>query len=275
MGAALDHDVLSFYRSELSRRHILTPEEERDLALRYRGGDREAGQRLIEGCLSFVLTIARQYRRWGTPLEDLVQQGNIGLLKAADRFDPERGYRLASFAKFWIRAEIREYVFRNHRVVCLGSSSAERRAVRYFRQAFVSDAALLSEKTGLSRRSADAMMPLLATPETPFDTPLHADGRPLSDSLEHAAPSPEEEMCRADERAHLESALRTVLSELSPREQQIVERHLMSDEPETLAQLGVEFGVTKERIRQVEERAKKQIRGRLQTLAGEAVAHWG
>lgn len=271
MGATPRPDALSMYRAEVSRRRSLTAEVERDLALRWKAGDREAGRLLVEACLSYVLTIAREYRRWGAPLEDIVQQGNIGLLKAAERFEPERGYRLSTFAKFWIRAEIREYVFCNYRVVRLGSSKAERRAVRFYRKAFVDDPAALAEATGLSERRAHALMPVLAGREASLDMAPHGDGRATSDCLADGAPSPEEELCLADERARLESALKTALAELSPREQQILERRLMSDEPETLAQLGAALGVSAERVRQVEERAKQRMRGRLRALAGEVI----
>lgn len=271
MEASTGPTAMSLYRTELARRRLLTAEEEHALALRWKAGDGAAGRRIVEACLSYVLTIAFEYMRWGVSLEDLVQQGNIGLLKAAERFDPARGVRLASFARFWIRAEIRDYVTKNHRLVRIGSSKAERRAVRYYRRAVVRDAAALAEKTGLSERRAHALLPLLAAPEASLDTPPHEDGRVLSDSLADGARSPEEEACRRDEEARLSSALRTVVAELSPREQQIVERRLMSDEPETLEQLGAAFGVSKERVRQIEERAKLRMRGRLRELAGELV----
>lgn len=271
MGAAPRPDALSMYRAEVSARPILTAEVERDLAVRWKAGDREAGRLLIEASLSYVMAIAREYRRWGPPLEDIVQQGNIGLLKAVERFEPDRGYRLVTFAKYWIRAEIREYVMRNHRVVRLGSSKAERRAVRFFRRAFVNDPAVLAEKTGLCEGRAHALMPVLAGREVSLDAAPHGDGRAPSDSMADGALSPEEELCRADERARLECALKAALAELSPREQQILERRLMTDEPETLAQLGAAFGVSAERVRQVEERAKERVRGRLRALADDAV----
>lgn len=261
--------ALSMYRAEIARRRILTAEVERELALRWKAGDREAGRLLIEACLSYVLTIARQYRRWGAPLEDLVQQGNLGLLQAAARFDPARGYRLATFANFWIRAEIRDYVTRNYRIVRLGASKAERRAVRFFRQAFVKDAPTLAERTGLSEGRAHALLPLLAGPDAPLDT------SPQRDDLADGAPSPEMEVCLADERARLQCALQTALAELSPREQQVLERRVMADESATLAELATVFGVSRERVRQVEERAKQRMRGRLQMLAGEVVAQRG
>ena len=132
LSASAKHDIMQMYHAELSRRRLLTPELERKLSDGWKAGDRDAGRQIVEAFLPYVMSIAREYRRWGTPFEDIVQQGNIGLLEGARRFDPERGYRLVTFAQFWIRAEIREYVLRNHRVVRVGSSKAERRAVRFF-----------------------------------------------------------------------------------------------------------------------------------------------
>ncbi|MDI3287177.1 sigma-70 family RNA polymerase sigma factor [Polyangium sp. 15x6] len=255
-------DALSMYRAEIARRRILSAEVERELAIRWKAGEREAGRLLVEACLSYVMTIAREYRQWGAPFEDLVQQGNIGLLQAAERFDPTRGYRLATFANYWIRAEIRDYVTRNYRIVRLGTSKAERRAVRFFRRAFARDAATLAERTGLSEQRAHELIPLLAGPDAPIDTGAQSDG-PADSAL-----SPEAEVCRADEHAQITRAVKAALSELSPREQQVLERRIMSDEPATLAELGAAFGVSKERVRQVEEQAKKRMRGHLRTLAG-------
>lgn len=257
------------YRAEIARRRILSAEVERELAIRWKTGDREAGRLLVEACLSYVMTIAREYRSWGAPFEDLVQQGNIGLLQAAERFDPARGTRLATFANYWIRAEIRDYVTRNYRIVRLGTSKAERRAVRFFRRAFVRDAATLAAQTGLSEQRAHELIPLLAGPDAPIDTSPHNDG-PADSAL-----SPEAEVCRADEHAELTRAVKAALAELSPREQQVLERRLMADEPATLAELGAAFGVSKERIRQVEEQAKQRMRGRLRMLASEVVAPHG
>src|SRR5689334_13402704 len=123
MNTTWERAAFSAYRTQLANRATLTPEAERELAIRFKAGDRLAGHKLVEACLPFVMTIALEYRRWGLPLEDVVQEGNIGLLKAAERFDPDRGCRLATYAAYWIRAEIREYVARGYRIVRLGSST--------------------------------------------------------------------------------------------------------------------------------------------------------
>ena len=159
--AAPGRGAFSFYRSQLSSQTTLTPAEEHDLALRWRTGDQAAGQKMIEACLPFVMTIALEYRRWGLPLEDIVQEGNIGLLKAAERFDPARGCRLATYAAYWIRAEIREYVARGYRIVRLGSSKSERRALRVYRRTREKNPATLAKLSGLTKERAAELLPLL------------------------------------------------------------------------------------------------------------------
>jgi len=161
MTASWDRAAFSVYRTQLANTETLTAEAERGLALRFRAGERDAGRRLIEACLPFVMTIALEYRRWGLPLEDIVQEGNIGLLKAAERFDPDRGCRLATYAAYWIRAEIREYVARGYRIVRLGSSKSERRALRHYRKTHERDPEVLAERSGLSEARATELLPLL------------------------------------------------------------------------------------------------------------------
>ncbi len=137
------------YRHDLRRIEMLDAETERDLARRWGAGDRAAGDRLVETCLPFVISIAREYRHWGVPLEDLVQQGNIGLLRAAARFDPQRECRLATYAATWIRGEVRECATRSHRIVRVGSTHTERVALRRFRDGSASSAEELAERSGM------------------------------------------------------------------------------------------------------------------------------
>ena len=122
------------YIRSLGERPPLEADEERELARRWAEGDDRAGHRLIEASLPFVIRVAKGYQRWGIPLEDLIQQGNLGLLKAAKKFDPTKDCRLITYANYWIRAEIRDYVVRGYRIVRLGSTATERRAIRVFRR---------------------------------------------------------------------------------------------------------------------------------------------
>jgi RNA polymerase sigma-32 factor len=265
--------ALSHYRAQVARRPRLTPDRERELSRAYQRGNREAGRRLIEGCLDTVIVIALEYRRWGAPLEDLVQEGNIGLLKAAERFDPERGCRLATYAAYWIRAEIREYVARGYRIVRLGSSKSERRALRVYRKTHEKDPEALAEMSGLTPARATELLPLLMARDVSLERSPTDDGKAPVDRLADEGRSPEEEACLADQRAHLKAALHKVVAELSPRERRIVRQRWLTDEPKTLEQLGAAFGVSKERVRQLEERAKKRMRARLEeVMGGEPIA---
>ena len=202
-------------------------------------------------------------------MEDIVQEGNIGLLKAAERYDPERGCRLATYAAFWIQAEIREHVARGYRIVRLGSSKGERRALRIYRRTREKNPRALAKLSGLSEQQARDLLPLLMARDVSFEHATGDNGQALADRFVSDAHSPEEELCAAYERKRLEVAIQHVVSELGPRERRIVEQRWVADEPQTLRQLGVAFGVSKERVRQIEERAKKRMRGQLAQIVGD------
>lgn len=269
--AAPGRGAFSFYRSQLSSQTTLTPAEEHDLALRWRTGDQAAGQKMIEACLPFVMTIALEYRRWGLPLEDIVQEGNIGLLKAAERFDPARGCRLATYAAYWIRAEIREYVARGYRIVRLGSSKSERRALRVYRRTREKNPATLAKLSGLTKERAAELLPLLMARDVSLEGAPDDGFAPL-DRLASTEQTPEDKAAERDERELLSKALRQVVEELSPRERRIVHERWLTDSPVTLEELGLSFGVSKERVRQIEERAKKRMRARLEEITRAPIA---
>jgi len=260
--ASQSHDVLERYRASLSRIELLDAESERLLAARWLEGDRRAGDRLVEASLPFVLRIAREYRRWGVPLDDLVQQGNLGLLKAAAKFDPEKNCRLVTYAAYWIRAEIRDYVVRSYRIVRLGTTRTERRAMRAFRRRGVENAAELAEESGMPRARAELLWPLLTQGDVSLD--LHHDDREAGiDRLAAHPPDPEETVDRAYTIRAVRSALDDALATLTERERRIVDARMLSDEPVTLEQLGVELGVSKERVRQLEARARRKLQSSL------------
>ncbi|MEZ4255058.1 MAG: sigma-70 family RNA polymerase sigma factor [Polyangiales bacterium] len=154
--------TLDRYRRSLAHVQVLEPAEELRLAAAWRAGDERAGQKLVEASLPFVIRIAREYRRWGIPLEDLIQQGNVGLLKAASKFEPAKDCRLITYAVYWIRAEIRDYVVRSYRIVRLGTTRTERRAMRMFRRTPVESVEALAEVSGMPLERAKALWPLLA-----------------------------------------------------------------------------------------------------------------
>ena len=253
--------------SQFRRRALSVPplsrEDEAALGRAYQAGDADAGRRLIEANLRTVLGIAWEYRRWNTQIEDLVQQGNIGLLKAAARFDPERDNQLRAYAGYWIRAEIREYVMRNYRSVRLGATRTERRAIRAFRTRDIADVETLIAESGMPRARCERLWPLLTQGDAPAEgaggalPALHASDRESN---------PELCACERQEQALRQSAVHEALSELSKREQWIVRARLMCDEPETLEAIGQQLGVSRERIRQLEKRAKEKMRAALSPL---------
>lgn len=248
-----------------ARREPLSLEAERDLAERYRQGDREAGHRLIEANLGFVVNIAREYRRWGIPLEDIIQQGNIGLMKAVERFEPERGYRLVTYASYWIRAEIREYVVRAYRMVRIGTTKRERRALRLYRTSREDDPAKLAELSGLSREDAERLLPVLSAREMSLDAQMTSGAMPF-ERIPSAEATPEEHLIASDTRRQTRAAVDELVAGLSPREQLIARSRWLVEEPVTLERLGQELGVSKERVRQLEARMAAQLRTMLEGI---------
>lgn len=269
MGSAargVEGDSLHAYRRSLAGVAMLTKEAERDLAVRWAAGEKHAGTKLVEACLPFVVAIAFEYRRWGVPMEDIIQQGNLGLLKAAAKFDPTRDCRLATYAAYWIRAEIREYVLRAFRVVRLGTTKAERRALRAYRKTKEVDPAALARESGLSEERVRMLLPILAARETSLDA-ASFDGAPATERVAGTLPSPEEDASRSEIRRHAGKAVNDAVEHLDAREQVIVRARLMTEDPPTLQELGTRLGVSKERVRQLEERARTKLRGELRELA--------
>jgi RNA polymerase sigma-32 factor len=262
---------LDAYRNSIARYPQLSAEDERALASRYRSGDQRAGARLIHACLPFVLMIAREYRCWGVPMEDIVQQGNLGLLKAAERFDPDRECRLITYAGYWVRAEIREFVVRAYRIVRLGTTKSERRALRAYRRSGETDPGKLASLSGLGREAVERLLPVLVARDASMDQPT-GTGLALVDRLTSHAPSPEEQVANDDQKAKRRAEVESFLREITPRERTILRSRWMSDDPVTLEALGKRFGISKERVRQLEERTIAKLKGRLLACPGLAEA---
>ncbi len=260
---------LRAYRESVADVGPLERDMERQLAHRWREGDKAAGERLVTACLPFVMSIALEYRRWGIPMEDIVQQGNLGLLRAASKFDPARECRLATYAAYWIRAEIRDYVVRAYRVVRLGTTKAERRALRAYRRTRESDPTALAAVSGMTPEKAAMLLPLLSSREASLDARTDEHGA-MIDRLAAISPTPEDEASQSERRGRARTAVGDALRDLTEREQLIVRERLMTDEPRTLQDLGVQLGVSKERVRQIEERARGKLRQALQEMRGEA-----
>ena len=253
---------LDAYRRDLSDIVPLSADEEQALAAAWRAGDQRAGARLVSCSLPFVIRIAKEYRRWGIPMEDLIQQGNLGLLRAALKYDPAAGCRLVTYAVYWIRAEIRDYVVRGYRIVRLGTTRSERKALRAYRRDGAESVEELAASSGMPLARAQQLWPLLSQRDVALDASWDDRG-PAADRLSAPAASPEEELACCEERYCVRKLLDAAMGELSERERWIVEERMLADEPRTLESLGRELGVSKERVRQLEARARTKLRGAL------------
>ncbi len=262
---------LESYVQTVNRFPLLTPEEEVELARRFRASsDLEAARALVLSHLRVVVAIARGYLGYGLPHADLIQEGNIGLMKAVKRFDPDRGVRLVSFAIHWIKAEIHEFVLRNWRLVRIATTKAQRKLFFNLRSMRPGLEPLTRDEIA---RVADA---LNVKPEDVVEMEARLSGHeialePQVDDDEAYAPitylaQPDAEPSQTLEAKQIEQrrahGLVQALSSLDPRSRRIIEaRWLREDESATLHELAAEFGVSAERIRQIEARALQKMRG--------------
>jgi RNA polymerase sigma-32 factor len=245
----------------------LDAETERELARASRAGDREASEKLIAACLPFVVRIALEYRRWGVPIEDLVQQGSLGLLRAAEKYDTDKDVRLITYAVYWIRAEIRDYVVRCYRIVRLGTTRSERRALRAFRREGVENVADLAERSGMPMARCEKLWPILAHVDTSLDVVFDDARGPVVERMPSEVSTPEELWLARTQAEATRTAVRGAMRRLDKRERRIAHARFLSDEPSTLEELGKELGVSKERVRQLEVRVRDKLKGALGAFA--------
>ena len=264
---------LDSYIERVSRIPVLSREEELDLARRLRNdGDLDAARQLVLSHLRFVVHIARGYSGYGLPVGDLIQEGNVGLMKAVKRFDPDVGVRLVSFAVHWIRAEIHEYVLRNWRLVKIATTKAQRKLffnLRKFKKNLGwltdSETKAIASDLGVSAAEVTDMEQRLSSRDLSFDPAPDADEEDGAYSpsayLQHPEADPsvavEREQWDEDTAERLSQALET----LDDRSQHILRSRWMQDEKSTLHELADKYGVSAERIRQIEANAIKKLRG--------------
>lgn len=264
---------LGAYISTVNQIPILTAEQEKELAERYYyDQDLDAAKMLVMSHLRFVVHIARSYAGYGLPQGDLIQEGNLGLMKAVKRFDPTMGVRLVSFAVHWIKAEIHEYVIRNWRIVKIATTKAQRKLFFNLRSLKKSSKKLTLEE---ARSIAND---LNVTPEqvlemegrlTAYDAAFEAQGDDDDDSSTHVAPVLYLEDSRYDPARLAEdedweeqnaSALHEAMDQLDDRSRNILQRRWLDDDKSTLHELAAEYNVSAERIRQLEKNAMEKIK---------------
>jgi len=261
------------YIQAVSTIPVLSQEEEHALAVRLQeDGDIDAARQLVLSHLRFVVHIARGYAGYGLQLGDLIQEGNVGLMKAVKRFDPSVGVRLVSFAVHWIRAEIHEFVLRNWRVVKVATTKAQRKLFFNLRKAKKHLGWLSAEETqavardlGVSERDVTEMEQRLSTRDLAFDpAPDTGDDDTVYTPAAYL-PSPESDPAQNAEQDDWESAaserLQTAMARLDERSRRILEARWLAENKRTLQDLADEYSVSAERIRQLEANALKKLRG--------------
>lgn len=282
---------LSRYLAEIRRFPMLEPNEEYMLAKRWREhDDTDAAHKLVTSHLRLVAKIAMGYRGYGLPIGEIISEGNVGLMQAVKRFEPDKGFRLATYAMWWIRASIQEYILRSWSLVKMGTTANQKKLFFNLRKAKGQIAALdegdlrpeqvseIAEQLGVSEEEVVSMNRRLGG-DTSLNSPLRADGEgsgEWQDWLVDEQESQESRLVDSEELDHRREMLADALKALNERESRIFTARRLSEEPLTLEELSAEFGVSRERVRQIEVRAfekvQEAVRRSAQELEGAASA---
>jgi RNA polymerase sigma-32 factor len=264
--------ALTAYMSQLRHHAPITREEEHELAVRWtEEGDVEAAKQLVLSNLRLVVKIAMEYRRAWTNTLDLIQEGNVGLMEAVQRFDPYQGVKLSSYAVYWIRAYILKYILDNMRSVRLGTTRASRKLFfrlnkekrELERQGYEVEPRLLAERLEVSEDDVIDMEARLSRPDVSFDAPLRsdeADGMTFGDRMVAPGISSEATVGASELRTVFLEKIADFAESLPERDRQILDERILAEEPRTLADLGEEFAVSRERVRQLEAKLVKRLR---------------
>ena len=276
---------LNRYLSEIKKFPILAPEEEYMLAKRWREhGDTEAAAKLVNSHLRLVAKIAMGYRGYGLPVSELISEGNIGLMQGVKKFEPDRGFRLATYAMWWIRASIQEFILRSWSLVKMGTTAAQKKLFFNLRrmknqiEAFEegdlkpADVAKIAKDLGVSEEEVVSMNRRMGMGgDTSLNAPLQStegEGQ-WQDFLVDTGPLQDEMIAEDQESRVRHDLLMDALEMLNDREKHILTERRLTDEPKTLEELSQVYGVSRERIRQIEVRAFEKLQSALIRLAGE------
>ena len=275
---------LNRYLSEIKKFPILTPEEEYMLAKRWtEHQDTDAAAKLVNSHLRLVAKIAMGYRGYGLPVSELISEGNIGLMQGVKKFEPERGFRLATYAMWWIRASIQEFILRSWSLVKMGTTAAQKKLFFNLRrmknriEAFEDgdmkpeDVAKIATDLGVSEEDVISMNRRMAMGgDTSLNVPLRDDSEgSWQDFLVDSEPLQDERVADAEESQMRHALLEEALQALNDRERHILTERRLRDDPKTLEELSQVYDVSRERIRQIEVRAFEKLQKALMGLAGE------
>ncbi len=282
---------LSRYLQEIRKYPLLTPEEELTLSRKWRDkGDLKAAHRLVTSHLRLVAKIAMGYRGYGLPINELISEGNVGMMQAVRRFDPEKGFRLATYAMWWIRAAIQEYILHSWSLVKMGTTAAQKKLFFNLRRLkgqmqAIEDGDLKPEQVnkiattlGVSEQDVVDMNRRMAAPDHSLNAPLKADQESeWQDRLVDDHVNQEEVYAENEELSGRKALLATALETLNERERRIFTERRLKDDPATLEELAHDYGISRERVRQIEVRAfekvqeamKKEVAARRSATLGE------
>jgi len=269
-------DAFARYTAELAKHPPISRELEHDLAVRFRvHGDLDAAQQLVLANLRLVVKIAMEYRRAWTQALDLIQEGNVGLVQAVERFDPYAGTKLSTYAAYWIRAYVLKYLLDNIRMVRLGTTRAQRKL--FFRlnkekraleaEGFRVEPKRIAERLDVAEADVVEMEQRLGQSDLSMEAPTRRDeegGSTFGDFVSGGGASAEQTVGDQELRRVFLEQVAIFAEGLDARDRQIVEERLLAEEPRTLAELGKDFGVTRERVRQLEARVIDRLREHLQ-----------
>lgn len=274
------------YLRTAMRAPLLAADHERELAQRWRDeGDERALHELITAYLRLVVAMASRFRHYGLPMSDLVQEGNVGLMQAAARFEPDREVRFSTYASWWIRSAIQDFVLRNWSIVRTGTTSAQKALFFNLRRlrariGDISDSAMSFESRarvahllGVAEHEVDNMAARLSAPDRSLNAPLTEDGDgEWQDMLADDAAGPEAEVMDAHDSIARSALVHAAMSDLSDRERLIIRERKLEEEAVTLEALGERLGISKERVRQIEGNALEKLRRALIARVGDPVA---
>jgi len=262
--------TLDLYITEINRFPLLTPEEEFKIAVRLKKyNDMEAAEKLIVSNLRFVVKIAHEYRNYGFKLADLIQEGNIGLIHAVKKFDPYKGYRLISYAVWWIRAYIQNYLIKSWSIVKIGTTQAQRKLFFKLSQAKKQletlskknpEFAEIAESLGVKGSEVAEMDLRMGSRDVSLHEFIGDEGDTTHiDLLAYEGDNQELALIKSEEKSLVQQNISSALSGLTERESYIIVNRVMADNPETLQEIGNKFNITRERARQIEKQALKKV----------------
>ncbi|HUO91659.1 MAG TPA: RNA polymerase sigma factor RpoH [Rhizomicrobium sp.] len=278
---------LSRYLSEIRKFPLLEPQEEYMLAKRWREHeDPDAAHRLVTSHLRLVAKIAMGYRGYGLPISEIVSEGNVGLMQAVKRFEPDRGFRLATYAMWWIRAAIQEYILRSWSLVKMGTTAAQKKLFFNLRKVKSKINALeegdlrpeqvteIATKLAVPEEEVINMNRRLSAPDSSLNAPLRSDSESeWQDWLADDTIDQETRLANSEELDERHDLLTTALGELTERERDIIEARRLRDEPATLEELSQKYGVSRERVRQIEVRAFEKLQYQMKRSLAEKRSH--